>query len=114
MRFLMIFFIVLIVLFPVAFFGYPPRIEQTDGVCSALKARVEDIASHDPSGRLIVGKLYGPSSSEPSGAAFAKNRYPLLPAPVGCAVAYWKAALGPAPEPGPAAAADQAPAPRAA
>jgi hypothetical protein len=112
MRFLTILFIVLIILFPVAFFGYPPLIEQTDGVCSALKARVEDVASHDDSGRLIVAALYGASSSEPSGAAFAKNRYPLLPAPVGCAVAYWKTALGLAP--GPAAAADQAPAPRAA
>ena len=101
MRFLLIFFIVLIIALPVAFFGYPPLIERTDGVCSALSERVEDVASHDPSGLLIVGKLYGSSSSEPSGAAFAEDRYPLLPAGVGCAIAYWKAAFDPPTAPAP-------------
>ncbi len=103
MRFLLIFFIVLIIALPVAFFGYPPLIERTDGVCSALRRRVEDVASHDPSGLLIVGKLYGSSSSEPSGAAFAEDRYPLLPAGMGCAIAYWKAAFDPPTAPSPAA-----------
>jgi hypothetical protein len=114
MRFLLIFFIVLLIALPVAFFGYPPLIEHSDGVCGALRRRVEDAASHDASGLLIVGKLYGSSSSEPSGAAFAEDQYPLLPAEVGCAIAYWKTAFDPPTAPSPVATqAAQAPASQA-
>jgi hypothetical protein len=101
-RFLLIFVALLI---PTMFFAYPPIIEQSGGECSALEQRVEDVASRDGAGRLTVSALYGSSSSGPSGGAFAGDRYPLLPASVGCAVAYWEsvaagspaAAAGPAP-----------------
>ncbi len=95
-----------------AFFIYPPLIEKTGGECSALDQRNGELGSRDSSGLLIVGRLYGSSSSEPGGAAFAKDHYPLLPAEMGCALAYWKtvfsspalltpAAAHPAPPPPP-------------
>jgi hypothetical protein len=88
------------------FFAYPPIIEQSDGECTALQQRVIDLASHDDAGRLTVSPLYGSSSSEPSGAAFARDRYPQLPAAAGCAVAYWQSMIAGA---SPAAAAPSAP-----
>src|SRR5580704_15417167 len=75
------------------FFVYPPLAEESDGNCGALEQQFADFASHDSSGRLIVSPLYGSSSSSPSGAAFAKDHYPALPASVGCAVAYWTATI---------------------
>jgi hypothetical protein len=86
-RFLLIFVTLLI---PMMFFAYPPIVEQSDGECTALQQRVIDLASHDPSGHLTVSPLYGSSSSEPNGAAFARERYPQLPAAAGCAVAFWQ------------------------
>jgi len=77
------------------FFAYPPLNEETGSECSALELRVRDNASHDSNGFLIVGQLYGSSSSEPSGAAFARDRHPLLPAAVGCAYEYWRIAFNP-------------------
>ncbi|HYM72233.1 MAG TPA: hypothetical protein VET89_04580 [Stellaceae bacterium] len=84
-----------IVLLGAAFFAYPPLLEGTGGECSALGQRVAGLASHDSAGLLIVGALYGSSSSRPSAAAFVKDRYPLLPPAVGCAVAYWQTAFNP-------------------
>lgn len=75
------------------FFAYPPLNEETDGECSALELRIRDDASHDSAGFLIVGQLYGSSSSEPHGAAYARDRHPLLPAAVGCAYEYWRIAF---------------------
>src|SRR6202021_2940889 len=98
------------------FLPYPPLLEASDGECSALEQRVADLASHDGSGLLTVRPLYGSTSSEPGGAAFVKDRYPLMPTALGCTVAYWRtlfdrslvtpavaAVLPPAPaaEPGP-------------
>jgi hypothetical protein len=82
------------VLLAAALLAYPPLLEGSSGECSALEQRVSDLVSHDSAGRLTVNPLYGSSSSSPSGAAFAKDHYPLLPAEIGCAVAYWKTALG--------------------
>jgi hypothetical protein len=97
------------------FFGYPPLNEQVDGECSALTLRVMDQASHDSAGFLIVGRLYGSSSSEPSGEAYARDRHPMLPTAVGCALEYWRMAFNPtppaAPTTAPAAAAAPATAP---
>jgi hypothetical protein len=86
------------------FFAYPPLNEETGGECSALELRIRDNASHDSAGFLIVGQLYGSSSSEPSGAAYARDRHPLLPATVGCAFEYWRIAFNPPPPMSPAAA----------
>jgi hypothetical protein len=93
-RFLLIFVALLI---PTMFFAYPPIIEQSDGECTALQQRVADLASHDDAGRLTVNPLYSSSSSEPNGAAFARDRHPLLPAAAGCAVAYWQSVITGAP-----------------
>jgi hypothetical protein len=75
--------------------AYPLLAESSDDSCGALEQRVADLASHDSSGLLVVGSLYGSTSSAPSGAAFAKDRYPLLPATVGCTIAYWKTVFDP-------------------
>jgi hypothetical protein len=91
-RFLLV---VLAVSAGVIFFAYPPLLEESDGECSALELRVADLASHDSSGLLTVKPLYGSTSSQPGGAVFAKDRYPLLPASVGCAVAFWKTMVDP-------------------
>jgi len=88
-------FVLLLGLLVAIFFAYPPLIEESDGECGALEQRIADLASHDSSGRLLVSPLYGSSTSNPSGAAFARDRYPLLPASLGCAVAYWKFAISP-------------------
>jgi hypothetical protein len=77
------------------FFLYPPLEEGTDGACSALEQRLRDEASHDSAGFLIVGQLYGSSSSEPSGAAYARGRHKLLPGAAGCAIEYWRFAFNP-------------------
>lgn len=79
------------------FFAYPPFNEQADGTCSALEQRIRADASHDGVGFLIVGQLYGSSSSEPNGAAYARDRHPLLPATAGCALEYWRIAFNPPP-----------------
>ena len=87
MRFLLV---LLILLLAAGFFAYPPLMEGSDGECGALEQRIADLASHDSSGLLTVAPLYGSSSSGPSGAAFAQDHYPLLPAAVGCTLAYWR------------------------
>jgi len=104
MRFLLVF---LIVLFVAIFLGYPPLIEDSESECSALEQRFGDLASNDGSGRLTVGRLYGSTSSSPSGEGFAKDHYPLLPPALGCALAYWKSVYSP--RPAAALAAPQAP-----
>lgn len=86
--------VVLLVASGAIFFAYPPLLEESDGECSALEQRVADLASHDSSGLLTISPLYGSMSSEPSGAAFAKDRYPALPPAVGCTVAFWRTMLG--------------------
>jgi hypothetical protein len=91
-RFLLV---LLVVLSGAIFFAYPPLVEESSGECSALEERVANLASHDASGLLTVGPLYGSSSSSPSGAAYVKDRYQALPTEVGCAVAYWKAVFDP-------------------
>jgi hypothetical protein len=106
-RFLLV---VLLISAGAIFFAYPPLLEGSDGECGALEQRAADLASRDSSGLLTVSPLYGSTSSQPSGAAFVKNRYALLPTAVGCAVAFWKtmidsqaltaAASPPAPQPG--------------
>ncbi len=108
---------ILILLFGAAFFVYPPLLEDTDSECSALELRVADLASHDGSGRLSVGTLYGSSSSNPSGAAYAKDHYPLLPPAAGCVIAYWKTVFSealPASRPAPSAPTPSGPQPPAA
>jgi hypothetical protein len=81
---------VIIIVAAAIFLGYPPLIEDSDGECSALDQRFSDLASHDNSGLLTVGPLYGSSSSRPSAAGFARDRYPSLPPMLGCATAYWR------------------------
>lgn len=88
-------FVVLVVSAGAIFFAYPPLLEESDGECSALELRVADLASRDSSGLLVVRPLYGSPSSQPGGAVLAKDRYPLLPTAVGCAIAYWKTVLDP-------------------
>jgi hypothetical protein len=78
-----------------ALLSYPPLHEESDGACSALEQRIAELASHDRSGRLVVGPLYGSSSSNPSPAAYVRDHYPLLPAEIGCTVAYWKTMIDP-------------------
>ena len=94
MRFLLV--VILLLLVAIVFFGYPPLMEQSADSCDAFEQRVEDLASHDSSGRLMVGALYGSSSSAPSGAAYVKDQYPMLPPTVGCTLAYWKTLFNPA------------------
>lgn len=91
--------LVLILTVAVSFVGYPPLLEGSDGECSALEHRVADLASSDGAGLLTVRPLYGSTSSQPSGVAFVKDRYPLLPSSLGCAVAYWKTVIDPRPMP---------------
>lgn len=100
--FLALVIILLAAAVPAALFAYPPLLEGSDGECTALEERVAGLAAHDDSGRLVVAPLYGSSSSSPSGAAFARDRYPALPVEVGCAIAYWKSVFDP-PAPTPAA-----------
>jgi len=88
-------FVVLLVSAGAIFFAYPPLLEGSDGECSALELRVADLASRDGSGLLVVSPLYGSTSSQPGGVVFARDRYPLLPAVVGCALAYWKTVMDP-------------------
>ena len=88
-------FVVLVVSAGAIFFAYPPLLEDSDGECSALELRVAGLASRDSSGLLTVSPLYGSTSSQPGGAVFARDRYPLLPTAVGCAIAYWKTVLDP-------------------
>jgi len=96
--------VLLILWFAAAAFVYPPLVERRDGECGALEQRYADLTSHDGSGLLRVGALHGSGSSAPGAAAFAKDRYPLLPADIGCTLAYWRTMVG-APLP-PSAAAD--------
>jgi hypothetical protein len=91
-RFLLV---VLIVSAGAIFFAYPPLLEDSDGECGALDRRVADLASRDSSGLLTVSPLYGSTSSHPGGAALARDRYPLLPTAVGCAVAFWRTVIEP-------------------
>lgn len=95
MRFLSVLVLPTLIVAAAVFFAYPPLKEEANGECSALEQRVRDDASHDNAGFLIVGRLYGSSSSEPSDEAYARNRHPMLPAAVGCAVEYWRAAISP-------------------
>lgn len=90
-----LFLALVIILLAAAVFAYPPLLENSDGECSALEELVAHPIAHDGSGRLAVGPLYGSSSSNPSGAAFARDRYPALPVEAGCAVAYWKIVFDP-------------------
>jgi len=96
MRLLLIF---LVLVAAGVFFGYPPLREARDDECGALDQRLSDLASHDSSGLLTVGALYGSSSSAPSAEAYAKDRYPSLPPSAGCALAYWRSVFGYAPVP---------------
>ena len=91
-RFLLV---VLVVSACVIFFAYPPLLEESAGECSALEQRVADLASRDSAGLLTVSPLYGSTSSQPSGAVFVRDRYPLLPAVLGCTVAFWKTVFDP-------------------
>jgi hypothetical protein len=92
--------VLLILWLAAAVFVLPPLLESRDGECSALEQRYADLASHDGSGLLRTGPLYGSSSSTPSAAAFAQDRYPLLPAGIGCTLGYWATMIGaPAPPP---------------
>lgn len=91
-RFLLV---VLVVSAVAIFFAYPPLLEDSDGECSALEQRVADLASHDASGLLTISPLYGSTSSQPGGAVFAKDHYPLLPTALGCTVAFWKTMVVP-------------------
>lgn len=86
-------FVVLVISVTAIFFAYPLLLEESDGECSALEQRAADIASYDDAGLLTVNPLYGSTSSAPSGAAFAKDRYPILPTTVGCTVAFWRVIL---------------------
>lgn len=89
-RFLLV---VLVISVTAIFFAYPLLLEESGGECSALEQRAADVASHDDAGLLTVNPLYGSTSSAPSGAAFAKDRYPILPSAVGCTVAFWRVVL---------------------
>jgi hypothetical protein len=121
MRFLIV---VLFIALVAIFFAYPRFMEQSNDECTALAEQLKEVASHDDSGHLIVSQFYGASSSEPSGAVFAKDHYPLLPADLGCALAYWKTAYAsavsaaktapapPAPPPAPASVPEPQPAPQ--
>ncbi len=111
MRRVVIFLLPPLLVLTAVFFLYPPLSEETGGTCSALEQRVRNRASHDSAGFLIVGQLYGANSSEPNGAALAARRYPLLPAAVGCALAFWQTAFSPSPPPRPPAATVQPEAP---
>jgi len=93
--------LVLVITVAVSLFAYPPLLEGSDGECSALEHRVADLASSDGAGLLTIHALYGSTSSEPSGAAYVRDRYPLLPPSLGCAVAYWKTVIDPWPSPSP-------------
>jgi hypothetical protein len=104
--------VLLILWFVAAAFVYPPLVESRDGECGALEQRYADLASHDGSGLLRIGALHGSGSSAPSAAAFAKDRYPLLPANIGCTLAYWRTMVG-APLPPPTAAGPSLPPPEA-
>ena len=84
---------VLVISIGAIFFAYPLLLEGSESECSALEQRVADIASHDDAGLLTVNPLYGSTSSAPSGAAFARDKYPILPTAVGCTAAYWRAVL---------------------
>jgi hypothetical protein len=92
MRFIILF---LILVLGAAFVVYPPLLEETDGECQALDQRVADLASRDGSGRLSVGVMYGSSSSNPSGAAYAQDHYPMLPPAIGCVIVYWRTVFDP-------------------
>jgi hypothetical protein len=89
--------LIILVLVAGVFLGYPPLKEARDNECSALDQRFSDLTSHDATGLLRVGPLYGSSSSEPSAEAYARDRFPSLPPPLGCALAYWRSLLGQAP-----------------
>src|SRR3984957_4025432 len=93
MRYLVALLVLLLAVTALA--AYPLLVENSDDSCGALEQRVADLASHDSSGLLVVRSLYGSTSSAPSGAAFAKDRYPLLPVSVGCTIAYWKTLFDP-------------------
>ena len=82
--------IVVILLGGEASFAYPPLLEDSDGECSALDQRIADLSSHDGTGRLSVGALYGSSSSTPGAAAFVRDHYSALPSATPCAIAYWR------------------------
>jgi hypothetical protein len=86
--------VLLVLWFVAAAFVYPPLIENRDGECGALEQRYADLGSHDDSGLLRIGALHGSSSSTPSAAAFAKDQYPLLPADIGCTLAFWRTMVG--------------------
>jgi hypothetical protein len=103
--------VLLILWFAAAAFVYPPLIESRDGECGALEQRYADLASHDDSGLLRMGALRGSSSSTSSAAAFAKDRYPLLPAAIGCTLSFWGTMVGAPPLSQPAAAGPSAPPP---
>jgi hypothetical protein len=91
--------VLLILWFVAAAFVYPPLVESRDGECGALEQRYADLASNDGSGLLRIGALHGSTSSAPGAAAFAKDRYPLLPADIGCTLAYWRTMVGAPPPP---------------
>lgn len=88
-------FVVFLVSAGAIFFAYPPLLENTGGECSALEMRVADLASRDASGLLTISPLYGSTASQWSGAALVRDRYPLFPTAVGCAVAYWRTVIDP-------------------
>lgn len=94
-RFLIVVFVITAA--AASFLGYPPLLEGSDGECGALDQRVADLASRDSNGLLTISPLYGSTSSQPSGAAFVRDRYPLLPTSIGCAVAFWKTVFEPSP-----------------
>jgi len=95
-RAMRLFLAIVAILLVAVFFAYPPLLEGSDGECSALDQRITDRSSHDGTGRLTVGALYGSSSSSPGAAAFVRDRYSALPPAAACAIAYWKMLFGPA------------------
>ncbi len=118
MRFLLV---ILLLVLGLIFFAYPPLAEQSEGECSAVDQRVADLASHQSSGLLSVGQLYGSSSSAPSATAFVKDRYPLLPSVLGCPIVYWTTIINPmalaspaAPQPAPSSEPEALPEPNSA
>jgi hypothetical protein len=84
-------------------YGYPLLNEDTGTTCRALERRV--IATVPPSpgarpgdeamARAFLGVLIGGLSDGTFAATAIKQRYPNLPAAVGCAVAYWQLVFDP-------------------
>jgi diphthamide synthase (EF-2-diphthine--ammonia ligase) len=88
--------LIILVVLLVAFFFYPQLNESASTSCAATEKRFARAAFDPKDGGSVLGALLVSGVSNGALASeFAKNRYPNIPATVGCVVVYYQMMVDP-------------------